>query len=114
MERARRGFGVALSYVAAMHKGGVKLAIGSDAVEPGKSVLSEILLLHDAGIPMATVLQIATLGSAEAIELSDFYGSIEPGKKAHFVLFDESPLDDPKALLGGKTVIKDGALIPKG
>lgn len=110
MERARRGFRVALSYVAALHEAGVKLAVGSDTVEPGRSVLSELLLLHDAGIPMAEVLQIATLGSAEVIELSHSYGSIEPGKKAHLVIFDESPLVSPEALLGGKTVIKDGGI----
>jgi hypothetical protein len=114
LERARQGFGVALSYVAAMHQAGVTLAVGTDAVEPGKSVLSEMLLLHRAGIPMAEVLQIATLGSAEVIKRSDSYGTVEPGKKAHLVIFDESPLDHPEALLGGKIVIKDGRLFHEG
>ena len=84
------------------------LALGTDAVDPGMAALSELLLMHDAGIPMADVLRIGTLGSAEVIELSDIYGTIEPGKRAHLVLFDRSPLDDPRALLGGKTIIKDG------
>jgi imidazolonepropionase-like amidohydrolase len=59
---------------------------------------------------MADVLRIGTLGSARVIERSDIYGTIEPGKRADFILFERSPLDDPEALLGGKTVIKDGVV----
>jgi len=110
MARARRGYDVLASYVLAMHRTGVQLALGTDAVDPGMASLSELLLLHDAGIPIAEVLRIGTLGSAEVIELSDRYGTIEPGKRAHFILFDRNPLDDPQALLGGKTVIKDGVV----
>ena len=44
------------------------------------------------------------------MEVSSFLGSIEPGKRAHFVLFDENPLENPEALLGGKTVVKDGVV----
>ncbi len=108
LERARRGYAVMASYVALMHREGVQLAIGSDTVDPGMAVLSEMLLLHDAGLSMASVLQIATYGSAKVMEISSRFGSIEPGKRAHFVIFDESPLKSPEALLGGKTVIKDG------
>jgi imidazolonepropionase-like amidohydrolase len=109
-ERAKRGYGIMASYVAAMYRAGVELALGTDTVNPGSAALSELLLLRDAGIPMADVLRIGTLGSARVIELSDIYGTIEPGKRAHFVLFDRNPLDDPPALLGGKTVIKDGVV----
>jgi len=110
MERARRGYGILASYVAAMHRSGIQLALGTDTVDPGAAALSELLLLRDAGIPMADVLRIGTLGSARVIERSDIYGTIEPGKRADFILFERSPLDDPEALLGGKTVIKDGVV----
>lgn len=110
LERARRGYDVMMSYVVAMHEQGVRLAIGSDTVDPGAAVISELLLLHEAGIPMRSVLQIATHGSAEVMELSDLFGSLEPGKRAHFIVFDESPLDDPGALMRGKTVVKDGVV----
>jgi imidazolonepropionase-like amidohydrolase len=98
------------SYVAHMHETGVQLAIGTDSANPGAAVLSEMLLLHRTGIPMNEVLKIATYGSARVLVLTGRYGSIEPGKKAHFVIFDQSPLEDPEALLGGKTVIKDGVV----
>jgi imidazolonepropionase-like amidohydrolase len=110
MERARRGYWIMQSYVVAMHEAGVQLALGTDTVDPGKSALSELLLLHEAGIPMPDVLAIGTLGSAEVIELPHLYGTIEPGKRANLVLLDRNPLEDPLALLGGKTVIKDGVV----
>jgi predicted amidohydrolase YtcJ len=110
VERARRGYEIMASYVAAMHRAGIQLALGTDTVEPGAAALSELRLLRDVGIPMADVLRIGTLGSARVIERPDVYRTIEPGKRADFILFERSPLDDAEALLGGKTVIKDGVV----
>jgi hypothetical protein len=38
-----------------MYEAGVRLNLGTDALEPGKAALSEMLLLHEAGIPMTGV-----------------------------------------------------------
>ncbi len=84
--------------------------LGTDTPNPGKAALSEMLLLHGAGIPMAGVFRIATLNSAEASGRETLYGTLEPGKRADLVVFDRSSLDDPEALLGAKTVIKDGVV----
>lgn len=110
LERARAGFRVALSYVAALNEAGVAMAVGTDTVDPGASVLSELLLLHEAGIPMAQVLKMATLGTAEVLEQEEEYGSIEVGRRAHLLLFEENPLDDPRGLLARKTIVKDGRI----
>ena len=110
MTRARTGYGRMASLVRQLYDVGVPLALGTDVAEPGKSALSEIILLHRAGLPMADALRIATLGSAHALELSERYGTVEPGKRAHLILFDENPLERPEAVLGGKTVIKDGVV----
>jgi imidazolonepropionase-like amidohydrolase len=114
MARARRGYSVLESYVKRLHDSGVTLALGTDMPQPGRAALSEMLLLHRAGIPMKDTLQIATLNGARAIGLEDKYGRVEPGKRAHLVLFDDSPLEDPNALLGSKTVIKDGVIYTGG
>ena len=82
--------------------------MGTDWAEPGRATLAEIALLHDAGIPMADSLAIATLGTAAAIGVDDDVGAIEPGYRANLVLWDGDPLTDPQALFGGRTVIKDG------
>ncbi len=96
------------SYVKRAYDAGVRLNIGTDTAEPGKSVLSEMLLLHEAGIPMTGVFRIATLDSARGIGQEAEYGSIAPGKRANLVLFEGNPLTTPRDLLGGKTTIKDG------
>lgn len=111
-QRARAGYLRLARSVVGMHRAGVTLAVGSDWLNPGRTVLSEILLLQRAGIPMAEALSIATLGGAKHMEREADYGSITEGRKAHLVIFERSPLEDPTGLLGAKTVIKDGRLYP--
>ena len=41
----------------------------------------------------------------------DAYGAVEPGRRADLLLFDSDPLLDIRAVLGAKTVIKDGAIV---
>lgn len=106
--RTTAGYMVMASYVKRMYENGIRLNLGTDAYDPGKAALSEMLLLHQAGIPMPAVFRIATLDTARDIGYESVYGSIEVGKRAHFVLFDGDPLNRPMDLLGKKTVVKDG------
>jgi imidazolonepropionase-like amidohydrolase len=108
--RARVGYATLAGYVRQLHAAGVPLSVGPDTPEPGRAALSEILLLHRAGLPMADALRAATLNSARAIGLADQIGTVEPGKRAHLVLFDANPLERPEAVLGPKTVVKDGVV----
>lgn len=98
------------SYVKRLHDAGVRLNVGTDTPEPGKSVLSEMLLLHEAGISMPDVFHIATMESAQGIGHEAEYGSVTVGKRADFILFDGDLLTRPRDLPGGKTVIKDGVV----
>ena len=59
---------------------------------------------------MNEVLQIATLNSAKSIARDSIYGSLEVGKKAHMILFEKNPLENPLHLIAEKTIIKDGAV----
>jgi hypothetical protein len=108
--RAVEGYRVMASYVKRLDDAGVRLNIGTDSPDPGKSVLSEMLLLHDAGISMPNVFRIATLDSAQGIGRGAEYGSVEAGKRADLILFEGDPLARPLDLLGAKTVIKDGVV----
>jgi imidazolonepropionase-like amidohydrolase len=99
------------SYVKRMYDAGIRLDLGTDTQDPGKAALSEMLLLHDAGIPMTGVFRIATLDSAEDIGQGRDYTAVERGKRADLVLFDGVPLARPHDLLGGKAVIKDGVVV---
>ena len=110
LDRAQMGYNVLASLVYNLYKNGITLNTGSDTYEPGKTILSEMLLLNDLGIPMNDVFKIATINSARSIHMEKSYGSIEVGKKANMVLFDKSPLIDSQNLLSNKTIIKDGIL----
>jgi imidazolonepropionase-like amidohydrolase len=91
-----------------MHERGIRLTVGTDWLDPGKAALSEMLLLHDLGIPMPDVIRIATLNGAEAIGVEDSVGSVEPGKRANLVVLPGNTLEQPESLLADKIVIKDG------
>ena len=115
-QRARTiaGYRVMASYVKRMYDAGIRLNLGTDAHDAGKAALSEMLLLHEAGIPMIGVFRIATLHTAQDIGHGSEYGSIEVGKRADLILFDANPLNNPGDLLGTKTVIKDGVVWADG
>ncbi|MBO0323629.1 amidohydrolase family protein [Muricauda sp. CAU 1633] len=110
LERARKGYSVLEALTYKLYKNGVRLNTGSDTYEPGKTILSEMVLLNRAGIPMMEVLKIATLNSAESMNMDEWYGSLEVGKKADMILFEKNPLENPLYLLSTKMVFKDGVL----
>lgn len=109
-ERCAAGYAILSGYVKQMYDAGIVLAIGTDHKDGGKAMLSEMLLLHETGIPMKDCFRIATINSAQVIGADELYGSITPGKKANMIVFDQNPLDDPQALLKGKTVVNNGAV----
>jgi hypothetical protein len=110
MNRCKAGYEILEGYVKQMYDAGILLAIGTDHKDGGKAVLSEIILLHNAGIPMNECFRIATINTAKAIGHDDKYGSITVGKRANLVIFDLNPLEDPLHLLEKKTIIKDGSI----
>ncbi len=85
---------------------GVPLVVGSDAGAydtipfyfHGLSTLSEIALVHQAGLSPAEALQAATGLSAELLGLAGEIGTITPGAAADMVLLAADPLVDPLAL----------------
>jgi imidazolonepropionase-like amidohydrolase len=110
IRRGRAGFEVMGFYVKKMFDEGIQLNLGSDVPDLGKACLSEMLVLNGLGIPMNEVINIATINSAKAAGLDGDSGAIDPGKKANLIIFENSPLKDPKNLLSGKIVIKDGVV----
>jgi imidazolonepropionase-like amidohydrolase len=111
LARCRAGYAILAGTVMRLYDAGVPLTVGSDWAEPGKACLSEMLLLHECGIPMPAVFAAATLNGAREMSIAADTGAIEKGLKANLVIFDADPLADPVNLLGGKRVIKDGVLL---
>ncbi len=97
-----------MNYMKIAHDKGVKLRIGTDCRFGGRALLSELMLLNNAGFSIGETLQIATLNGYEAMQLDDKRGSIEIGKVADLILFEKNPFDAIKNVLSEKVIIKDG------
>lgn len=99
-----------MEYIKKAHDKGVQLRIGTDCRFGGSAMMSELILLAKAGIPVEEVLKIATLNGYESMKLDKERGSIEIGKKADMVLFDKNPFKNLENFNSTKTIIKDGKL----
>jgi len=80
---------------------GAKIVAGTDAgapgVEHGRSLAWEILLLHEAGLPLQTALKAATATAAQACRLTAS-GTLTPGKKPYILAVEGNPLENPAVL----------------
>lgn len=83
--------------LAALHKGGVKILMGTDAPQqfsvPGFSLHRELLRMRDAGMSNYEILKSGTVNVGEYFKSQDDFGTIEPGKRADLVLLLANPLD---------------------
>ncbi len=105
----RESFGRILDLVAELHRQGIRLVPGTDAMA-GFALHRELELYEQAGIPAPEVLRIATLGSAEVTGREGEVGSIEPGKLADLILVDGDPSARISDIRNVTLVMKDGVV----
>src|SRR5690554_869190 len=95
----------------AMYAAGIPILAGSDAPNPntahGWSLIVELLLMEQAGLPASAVLASATAVTAYAFHLTK-RGRIQPGYKADMLLLEHSPIDDLAVLLTPQQIWKNG------
>ncbi|MBL8267922.1 MAG: amidohydrolase family protein [Steroidobacter sp.] len=96
----------ALKLIKRLHQRGIKILPGTDAFLPGFALVSELECYAEAGIPIADILRMATLGAAEHLGRSDTLGSIDVGKHAYLMLIDGDPTRDLSALRRVELVVK--------
>ena len=114
---AFRDFVAGLARVTArLHAAGVPLVAGTDTsdladflpIPPGASLLEELVMLQDAGIPPAAVLRLATGNAARALGLGGESGVIAPGRAADFLLLARDPGEDVRHLREPLAVFQRG------
>jgi imidazolonepropionase-like amidohydrolase len=88
--RYRASFEALLRLVGMLHRAGVPLVAGTDALA-GFALHRELENYVRAGIPAPEVLQIATLGAARIMKRDGELGVIAPGMLADVILVDGDP-----------------------
>ncbi len=100
----RRNFERWMTFVNDYKNRGGRVTAGSDSgfiyKLYGFGYVRELELLQEAGFHPLEVIRAATLSGAEALGAASEFGSIEPGKKADFVIVRENPLANFKVLYG--------------
>jgi len=108
--KAEEGVRNALSNLRLLHDAGVPLSYGSDGPF-GFSVLGrvtdELSLLASAGLTTTECLSAATAGSAAILGCDD-RGTIEPGRRADLVVIDGDPREDLGAVGRVEAVFRGG------
>jgi len=98
--------------VGAAAKAGVKLTFGTDAGTPFngfKDAPKELELLTQVGATNEQALFAASKNSAHLLGIDDEYGSLKKGKIADFLVLDDDPVADVKAVQQeDKAVYKKG------
>jgi imidazolonepropionase-like amidohydrolase len=94
---------------------GGRIVAGTDAgdplVTPGGSLLRELELYVEGGLPPATALRTATADAAALLGIASRAGTIAVGKDADLVLVTGDPLRDITALRRIVSVIRRGVVV---
>jgi len=108
--RTAENFEIFMRYVKQMQDKGIKLRIGTDMANGGKSLQAEQFLLFKNGFSISSILQICTINGAQALGIDSKVGIIEKGKRADLLIWNQSPFDDANNFLSQKIIIKDGLI----
>jgi imidazolonepropionase-like amidohydrolase len=96
-----------------LHAAGVPIALGTDMwAFPGLGVSIEMDLYVQCGLMPLEALRAATLTAAASLGVEKDRGTLEPGKRADFLLLDADPISDVKNVRAIAAVYKAGQRVP--
>ncbi len=118
VERARRGIVFFQRLAGALHRAGVPLLAGTDAMGfpwmiPGASLHEELGLLVGSGLTPYEVLRTATVNPAIFLGREGEMGTIAAGQRADLLLVEGNPLLDLAHLRDPAGVIVAGRWVPR-
>jgi len=97
-EAAKNVIAARIRILRALHEGGVKILMGTDAPQqfsvPGFSLHRELLRMREAGMSSYEILKSGTVNVGQYFSKPSSFGTIEPGRRADLVLVDANPLAD--------------------
>ena len=107
-----QGFRKMLDFTGFLHRGGVRMVVGSHGIIPyaevGWAYQHEMELMVEGGMSPAAVIVGATLENARFLRIEERLGSIEPEKQADLVLLGSNPLEDIRAMRQVERVMLNG------
>lgn len=99
-----------------VHEAGIKVAVATDAGNPGTfhglSIYDEMEAMQKAGISAVDIIVMATQNGALAMDRLDDFGTLEAGKHADLIILDEDPSDDISNMRTISHVMRGGLLRP--
>jgi len=101
----------------AMHEGGVRILMGTDAPQqfsvPGFSLHREVVRMAEAGMSPYEILVTGTRNVGEYFRDRDAFGLVVPGMRADLVLLEANPLEDVGHLRRRAGVMVRGRWLPE-
>jgi imidazolonepropionase-like amidohydrolase len=115
-ETARRFIQARQQVLAALHRGGSRILMGTDAPQqfsvPGFSLHREFPRMRAAGMSPYDILATGTRNVGEYFQRNDTFGTVAVGRRADLLLLDADPLADVANLQRIAGVMARGRWVP--
>jgi imidazolonepropionase-like amidohydrolase len=110
---------MALKNLKKVYDAGILVALGTDSgAQPvraqGFSEHMELELLVKAGLTPVQAITVATRNGAEVLRVGALYGTLEPGRKADFIVLDQDPSENIGNMRTIRAVWKNGQKVNDG
>ncbi len=110
---------VAMTNLKKIYDAGILVALGTDSgATPvrvqGFAEHMELALMVQAGLTPLQAISVATKNAAQLLRIADNYGTLEPGKKANFIVLERDPSQDIRNTQTIRAVWKNGARVSDG
>ena len=117
LQTARRTIEARQQALAALHRGGVRILMGTDAPQqfsvPGFSLHREFPRMRAAGMTPYEILVSGTRNVGDYFQRNDAFGTIAVGRRADLLLLDADPLADIANLQRIAGVMARGRWVPQ-
>jgi imidazolonepropionase-like amidohydrolase len=110
---------VAITNLKKIYDAGILVTLGTDSgATPvrvqGFAEHMELVLMVQAGLTPLQAISVATKNAAQLLRIADDYGTLEPGKKANFIVLERDSTQDIRNTQTIRAVWKNGVRVSDG